>query len=64
MYVVVEYDPDLNQHHVLFPRHSLIQVHATVESAEEHLKWYVGDIFQEDPDAGAARVSIYRLEPV
>lgn len=64
MYIVVEFDPDMGQHHVLFPRYSMAQIHQTLESAEQHRDWYVDAIYIEDPEAGAERVRIYRLEPV
>jgi hypothetical protein len=62
MYVVVEYDPDMGQHHVLFPRYSMAQIHKTLEAAEQHLNWYVEAIYVEDPAQGFDRVRIYRLE--
>jgi hypothetical protein len=64
LYIVVEFDPDMGQHHVLFPRYSMAQIHQTLESAEQHRDWYVDAIYIEDPEAGAERVRIYRLEPV
>jgi hypothetical protein len=64
LYIVVEFDPDMGQHHVLFPRYSMAQIHQTLESAEQHRDWYVDAVYIEDPDAGAERVRIYRLEPV
>ena len=64
MYVVVEYDPDMGQHHVLFPRYSMAQIHQTLDTARDHLNWYVEAIYGEDLPAGYGRVRIYRLEPV
>jgi hypothetical protein len=64
MYVVVEFDPKMGQHHVLFPRYSMAQIHQTLEAAEQHLSWYIDAIYVEDPELGVDRVRIYRLEPV
>lgn len=63
MFVVVEFDPDLGQHHVLFPRYSMAQIHETLDSATRHRDWYVEAIYVEDPAAGLERVQVYRLEP-
>jgi hypothetical protein len=64
LYVVVEFDPELGQYHVLFPRYSMSQVHQTLEAALQHRDWYVEAIYVEDPDAGYDRVKVYRLDPV
>jgi hypothetical protein len=64
LYVVVEFDPEMGRHHVLFPRFSMAQVHPTLESATQHRDWYVEAIYAEDPAAGLQRVGVYRLEPV
>jgi hypothetical protein len=64
LYVVVEFDPEMAQHHVLFPRFSMAQVHATLASATQHRDWYVEAIYTEDPAVGLERVGIYRLTPV
>ena len=64
MYIVVEHDPALDQHHVLFPRYSMAQIHSTLGSAQQHRDWYVEAIYVEDPDLGHERVRIYRLEAV
>jgi hypothetical protein len=62
LYVVVEFDPEMGQHHVLFPRYSMAQIHQTLEAAREHLQWYVEAIYVEDLDTGYDQVRIYRLE--
>lgn len=62
MFVVVEFDPQMAQHHVLFPRYSMAQIHRTLESAQQHRDWYVEAIYVEDPETGYQRVRIYRLE--
>jgi hypothetical protein len=64
LYVVVEFDPDLGQHHVLFPRYSMSQVHQTLQLAMSHHDWYVEAIYVEDPDAGYERVTVYEPQPV
>jgi hypothetical protein len=64
VYVVVETDPAANESHVLVPRTTMAQIHATLESAERHRDWYVEHIYVEDPALGRAQVRIYRLQPV
>lgn len=64
MYVVVEFDPEMGQHHVLFPRYSMAQIHSTLEAAQEHLQWYVEAIYVENRENGFDQVRIYRLEAV
>jgi hypothetical protein len=64
LYVVVETDPGTNESHVLFPRGSMVQVHATLETAERHRSWYIDHVYVEDSEMGQQTVRIFRLKPV
>jgi hypothetical protein len=42
----------------------MVQVHPTLEAAEQHRDWYIDHIYVEDRDLGERCVRIFRLEPV
>ncbi|HWC29024.1 MAG TPA: hypothetical protein VG845_02975 [Dehalococcoidia bacterium] len=64
MYVVVETDPETSESHVLYPRGTNRQIHASLEAAEKHRDCYTRHVYVEDAELGAKAVRVFRLKPV